>query len=201
MSKSKKSKNYDLKSKAVENLADSGENTPEYSQEELNRYRSKGKFTIPELAKVLFAKAWFAGAVCYFIFWGLGMYLSSIIDLLFVLGVAQGMVTDLLLNNVIRFIEKQPGANDRWLMVTRKGSLGLVLNVIYGLVLIICVFLLYSGINMAIASITGAMDTVALGVEPILFGVFTMGFDLLFISGKHLLGNVLNDAKSKARGL
>ena len=201
MSKSKKSRNYELKSEAVENLADSGDKTPEYSQEELNRYRSKGKFKIPELAKVLFAKAWFAGAVCYFIFWGLGMYMVSIIDLLFVLGIAQGMVTDLLLNNVIRFIEKQPGANDRWLMVTKRGSLGLVLNAIYGLVLIICVYMLYTGINMAIASITGDMNTVALGVEPILFGVFTMGFDLLFIEAKRLLGNILSEAKSKARGL
>ncbi|MBR2890548.1 MAG: hypothetical protein IKC09_09785 [Oscillospiraceae bacterium] len=201
MSKSKKSKNYDLKSKAVENLTDSGEQTPEYSEEELNKYRSKGKFKIPELAKVLFAKAWFAGAVCYFIFWGLGMYLVSIIDLLFVLGVAQGMVTDLLLNNVIRFIEKQPGANDKWLMVTRKGSLGLVLNVLYGLVQIICVYMLYNVINLAIISVTGAVDTVPLGVEPILFGVFTMGIDLLFIGMKRMLSGMVSDAKTKARGL
>ena len=88
-------KNYNLKSDAVDELVDAqaGE-APEYSEEELAKYRSGGKFRIPEAVKVLFLKAWFAGAVCYFILWGLGTYIYSLIDMLFVLGIALGIVTD-----------------------------------------------------------------------------------------------------------
>ena len=71
-------KNYELKSDAVDKLlkAEKGE-VPEFSQEELNKYRKKSRIKLSETAKVLLLKAWFAGAVCYFILWGLGMYISS----------------------------------------------------------------------------------------------------------------------------
>lgn len=201
MEKNKGTSNYDLKSEAVETLVGAeSENTPQYSQEELNKYRSRGKIKIPELVKVLFLKAWFAGAVCYFILWGLGVYLTSMIDMLFVLGFALGAVTDLLLNNVIRFIEKNPGDNDRWMMFPQKGMAALFLNVIYGFLVLFCVYMLYNLINYAIIGITGAEGTVPLGVEPVLFGVFCMGFDMLFIGIKHLCGNILRDAKNAAKG-
>lgn len=114
-------KNYELKSDAVEKLlkAEAGE-VPEFSQEELKKYRTKSRINLSEPVKVLLLKAWFAGAVCYFILWGLGMYIYSLIDMLFILGVVLGMVTDLMTNNVIRFIEKTPGENDKWLMFPKK---------------------------------------------------------------------------------
>lgn len=193
-------KNYNLKSEAVEELLDAqkGE-APEYSEEELAKYRSGGKFRIPELVKVLFLKAWFAGAVCYFILWGLGTYIYSLIDMLFILGVVMGMATDLLTNNVIRFIEKTPGANDRWLMIPRKGMASFFLNIVYALVLLICVYGLYTGINGVYAAVTGNTEVVLLGVEPVLFGLFCMGFDMLFILIKRTIGSIFADAKAKAR--
>ena len=193
------SKNYDLKSDAVENLvnADSGV-APEYSREELEKYRSRKGFHIPDIVKVLFIKAWFAGAACYFFLWGLGTYISGMLDMIFVLGIAMGLVTDLLVNNVLRFIEKTPGQYNKWMMVPRKGMAGFFLNIIYSMVILLCVYILYNVINLAIVGITGAVDTVPLGVEPILFGVFSMGFDLLFIGMKRLLISVVRDAKAKA---
>lgn len=192
-------KNYNLKSEAVEELvnADTGE-VPEYSEEELAKYRSGGKFRIPEPVKVLFLKAWFAGAVCYFILWGLGMYIYSLIDMLFVLGIVLGMATDLLTNNVIRFIEKTPGANDKWLMFPKKGMASFFLNIVYALVLLICVYSLYNGINGVYAAVTGDTETVLLGVEPVLFGLFCMGFDALFLLIKRTIGSIITDAKTKA---
>lgn len=192
-------KNYNLKSDAVEELvnADTGE-VPEYSEEELAKYRSGGKFHIPEPVKILFLKAWFAGAVCYFILWGLGTYIYSLIDMLFVLGVVMGMVTDLLTNNVIRFIEKVPGANDKWLMFPKKGMASFFMNIVYALVLLVCVYTLYSAINYGYSTATGNMDVVLLGVEPVLFGIFCMGFDMLFIGIKRTIGKILADAKNKA---
>ena len=190
-------KNYNLKSEAVDDLVN--EETPQYSEEELNRYRSRGKFHIPEPVKILFIKAWFAGAVCYFILWGLGMYIYSLIDMMFVLGIALGMATDLLTNNVIRFIEKTPGANDKWLLLPKKGMASFFGNIVYSLVLLICVYSLYTGINGAYAAVSGNADVVLLGVEPVLFGLFCMGFDMLFILIKRTAGSILADAKSKAR--
>lgn len=180
--------NYNLKSDAVDDLvnADSGE-TPEYSQEELNRYRSRREINIPETLKILLIKVWFAGAVCFFFYWGLGTYIGSLLDMLFVLGVALGIVTDLLENNVIRFIEKTPGENDRWMMYPKKGMGSFFLNMVHAFVVIICVYLLYNCINLVLTTISGNPDSVPLGVEPILFGVFTMGFDMLFICIKHCI--------------
>lgn len=199
MDKNKAKSNYDLKSKAVDTLAGADtEATPQYSPEELNRFRSRKGLRIPQTVKVLFLKAWFAGAVCYFFFWGLGTYISGLIDMLFILGVALGMVTDLLTNNVIRFIEETSGDNDRFLMVTKKGTAGFFLNILYSLVVLICVYLLYNLINYTIIGITGAADTVPLGVEPILFGVFCMGFDMLFVGCKQLLGSIIRDARQAA---
>lgn len=180
--------NYSLKSDAVETLANADKvEAPVYSEEELNKYRSKNWFQTPEALKLLLIKVWFAGAVCYFILWGLGGMLGNSLDILFVLGIALGMVTDLLTNNVIRFVEKEPGGNDKWLMVTGKGTGSMLLNVLYSLVLIVLVYMLYNLINLGINTITGDMDAVPLGVEPVLFGVFCTVFDVLFISIKHLI--------------
>jgi len=192
-------KNYELKSDAVEKLlkAESGD-VPEFSQEELNKYRKKSRFKLSETMKVLLLKAWFAGAVCYFILWGLGMYIYSLIDMLFILGVVLGMVTDLMTNNVIRFIEKNNGENDKWLMFPKKGMASFFLNMVYAMVLILCVYFFYGIINNIAVMIIGNADTVPLGVEPVLFGIFCMGFDILFIGCKHLLKRIIADAKASA---
>lgn len=179
-------RNYELNSDAIEDLAGahSGE-VPEYSEEELSKYRTKSKFGIPDWVKIIFLKAWFAGAVYYFIAWGLGLYLN-LLDMIFVLCFAVGAVTDLLLNNVIRFIEPVPGYNDDWLMVTKKGVPGLLLNVLYGFVIVICVYALTYGINYTVQNFLG-FPSFSLPGEPITFGLFCMGFDMLFIGIKRLI--------------
>ena len=40
-----------------------------------------------------------------------------------------------------------------------------------------------------------------LGVEPILYGLFCMGFDMLLIGIKRLCAAILRDAKAAARGV
>ena len=180
------STNYELKSKAVEELleAESGE-APEYSQEELNKYLTKSRFRVSDTVKILFIKGWFAGAVCFFFIWGLSMYIPSMLDMLFVVAVMLGMVNDILVNNVLRFIEKEKGESDRWMMYPKKGMASFFLNIIHGFAVVFCVYLLYYGINFVLTGITG--NAVELGVEPILFGIFSMVFDVLLIWIKHLL--------------
>jgi len=185
--------NYELKSKAVDDLlsAEAGD-APEYDREELEKYRSRKGLRLPQLLKIALIKAWFAGAVCYFILWGLGIYLSSTIDMMFILGVVLGMVTDLLVNSALRFLEKTPGENEQWLMVRQKGVMGFFLNIFYGFVLLFCVYMLYNLINYVIIAVTGKTDTVPLGVEPVLFGTFFMAFDMLFVFIKQRIKRALD---------
>lgn len=189
---------YKLKTEAVQNLVTANEeNSPEVSEEELRAYRSGPKMKVADWVKILFIKFWFAGAVCFFFIWGLGGFLADELDLLLVTGFALGVVTDLLTNPVLRFFEKTKGENARWMMVTRKTYSGLFLNILYGFVVLALIYILYNVINLAAAGLTGVTDRVVLGVEPVLFGVFYLGFDLLLIKIKHLVGGMVRGATKK----
>ena len=193
----KQSSYYDLKTKAVDDLVTADEsNSPEVSRAELRKYQSGPKLKVADWVKLLFIKAWFAGAVCFFFYWGLGTYLAGL-DLLFVTGFALGVCTDLLTNPVLRFFEKTPGENSRWMMISRKGFVTLIWNILYGYLLLFLVYELYILINSTIAQITGAADRVFLGVEPILFGLFCLGFDMLLIKAKHIIINTFRGNAKK----
>ena len=194
----KQSEYYRLKTKAVDDLVSANEeNSPQVSEEELRAYRSGPKMKVADWVKMLFIKGWFAGAVCFFFIWGLGGLLGNELDILFVTGMALGLVTDWLTNPVLRFFEKTPGQNARWMMVTRKGTFGLFLNILYGYLLLFLVYLLYNVINLAASRITGTAGLVVLGVEPILFGVFCLGFDLLLIQLKRMLSRAFHRTAPK----
>lgn len=188
---------YKLNTKAVDELVGANkENSPEVPKEELEKYRSASGIRLPRWLKAVLLKAWFAGAVCFFIFWGLGLYLTNLLDMLLVFGLVLGLVTDLLVNNIFRFAAQVEGENDKWMMFPRKGMLSFFLNIFYGYLLLFCVYLLYQLINTVITSFTGQVDSVPVGVEPILFGIFYMGFDLLFLGLKHLARSILSDARA-----
>lgn len=192
------SKYYELKTEAVEALLEAQEGkAPEYSKEELEKYRKK-KFQVPNWVKMLFIKAWFCGAVCFFFLWGLGTYVQALVDMLFIVAVALGMVTDLLVNNSIRFFAEVPGGNDGWMMFPKKNMASFFLNILYFGLILMCVYTAYNVINYVIITVTGAVDTIPLGVEPVLFGLMCMGFDMLFIGLKHLLERIIEDAKLAA---
>ncbi len=181
-------RNYQLNSEAVETLANADkEEIPQYSEEELSKYRKK-KFHIPEWLKVIFVKFWFAGAICFFIM--MGTSLVNLLDLFVALSIVMGMVTDLLTNNVVRFIESYEGANSKFLMVTHRGMVGFGLNLLLGFVIIGGVMGSYFLLNM-FASIR---------VEPLLFGLLCMGVEMLLIGIKRLCSSILNDAKAAALG-
>ena len=189
---------YDLKTKAVDDLINANEsNSPEVSKEELRKYQSGPKLKLAGWVKLLFIKAWFAGAVCFFFIWGLSSYLGNTSNVLFVTGFALGVVTDLLTNPVLRYFEKHAGEHSRWMMFPKKGLYTLFLNVLYGYVVLALVYGLYAGINLIAARITGNMDAIVLGVEPVLFGVFCLGFDLLLIKIKYVLMGFFKGAEKK----
>lgn len=191
---------YRLKTKAVDDLVNANEeNSPPVSKEELRKYLSGPKLNIADWVKMLFIKFWFNGAVCFFFIWGISAYVADIFDLLFITAIAMGIVTDLLTNNALRFFSKTPGENDRWMMFPQKGFSTFFLNILYSFVVIFLVFTLYSMINAGYAVLSGSSEAVMLGVEPILFGIFYLVFDMLLIEMKHLLFRIYDDAKKNVR--
>ncbi len=190
---------YKLHTQAVDDLVSADEtNAPPVSEEELRRYGARKKHGIPNGVKICFIKFWFPAAVCYFFFWGLGGYVSSMLDLMFVTAIALGMVTDLLTNNVLRFFAETEGANDRWMMFPKKRYATFFLNILYAFVLLFMVFCIYTGINQILIALTAApAGSVPLGVEPILFGAFYLLCDTALVAVKNLCAGKLRGAKNK----
>lgn len=191
---------YRLNTKAVDDLVTADKsNSPQVSEAELRKYRSGLKIRLRDWVKVTLIKWWFAGAVCFFFFWGLGMMIPSLENQLIILGIGLGLVTDLLVNSIFRYYAKTPGANDRWMMVPRKGVQGLALNLLYAFVLVGLVVTSYNVINrIALSFVQAEEGTVPVGVEPILFGALTTGWDMLLLGCKRLAGRMVDDAKRQA---
>lgn len=193
---------YKLKTKAVDDLVTANkENSQDISEAELRKYRSgTRKFKLADWVKVLLVKFWFPAAVCYFMIWGLGTYVSNLVDMLFITGIAMGLVTDLLTNNLIRFFEERSGEYDHWLMFAKRRYITIFLNILYSWLLIYLVACTYTTVNSVIVTLWQLPDgTVPLGVEPILFGLFYLGYDSLMIGAKRLLFKIVADAKERVK--
>ena len=54
-------------------------------------------------------------------------------------------------------------------------------------------------INAAAAAASGQPDKVVLGVEPLLFGLFYLLVDLMFIEVKHFISGVIAKVKQGAQ--
>ncbi len=197
----RKGTDYTEKSKQIETLVTANkENTPSYSPEELNKYKTQSRIKLSTLSKALLLKCWFGGVVCYFIIWGLGMYIPSSLDLYFVTSLVMGFVVDILENNIFRFIAKEDGEYDKWMMFPKKGYISLIFNVIYSFALVAIVYITYAIINIVLLKITGRTDVVLAAMEPFSFGLFFLGYDLFFIKVKDLGKKMVQDAKNKAKG-
>ena len=190
---------YRLHTGAVEDLVTANkENTPRYSQAELEKYRSgKTRRKFPSWLKVCLIKSWFYGAVCFFVYWGLGLYLADQLDMFFVAAIVMGMVTDLLINHFLRFTEKLPGGSSKWILVTRRGTAGFFLNLLYGFVLMFLVVTAYQLVNTALYSLSGGDGALILHVEPLCYGLFAMGADTLCVTCRNTLRKIIADAMKK----
>ena len=187
---------YRLNTKAVDDLVTANpENSPKVSEAELRKFRSGPQIHLKDWVKTLLIKWWVNGAVCFFFYWGLSLMVPNWENQLLILGLGLGFVTDLLVNNIFRYYAKTPGGNDRWMMFGKKGFISLPLNVLYGYLLLACVVMTYSVINRVIVSFTGNPESVPLGVEPILFGLFTTGWDFLFLGMRSLGKRIVADAR------
>lgn len=189
---------YDLKVDAVDRLVNA-KSAPKVSEKEIRKYTSKGKFHIPSWLKILFVKFWFSGAICYFFLWGMGLYLAGL-DLMVVLAIALGVSTDLMVNHLLHSFEPEKGEYDKWMMIPFRKFWTIFLNVIYAGVLLYCVIQIYAVINTILVGDVNEAETVALGVEPLLFGIFYMAVDMLFVTIKNTLVKIFREANAKVNG-
>ncbi len=186
---------YKLHTSAVDNLVNAEKDTPKYAKEELEKYTRRGKFHLSYNIKVLLMKWWGYGAVCFFTFWGLGMYVPDQLDMLFVSSMIMGMGTNLILNHFIRGMEKTKNQSRKWIMVQVPGVPGMILDVLYAMLLMMMVTVIYYMINTVLHSFS---DSMLLGVEPVLFGLFYLGCDRLCLLIKHTLIQIVSDARRKS---
>lgn len=190
---------YELKTDAVNRLVNADSlPRPKLTSDPAKNFRSKGFLDkIPSWVKALFIKFWFNGAVCFFIFWGLGMYITDPLDMIVVFGVVLGIVTDILVNNTFRFLEYYPGQNSRWMMFPKKKLWTFFANILYASLILFCVFMLYNGVNLMFQELPGKEGTITLGVEPVLFGLLYLAIDMFFISIKNMMVSIIEDAIEK----
>lgn len=186
---------YDLKTDAVDRLVNS-KNAPKVSDEELRKYTRRHKLRIPAWLKIVFIKFWFSGAICYFFLWGLGIYIKGL-DLMAALAIGLGVSADLMVNHLLHRFEPEKGAYDKWMMIPFRKFWTIFLNVIYSAVILFCIIQFYNVINTLLVGSADTAETVAIGVEPFLFGLLYMGFDMLFVTIKNGLIKVFKDAEAK----
>lgn len=189
---------YKLKTEAVEDLVTADEtNAPEVSKAELERYGGRQKGGIPGWLKVSFIKWWFPGAVFYFIAMSLG--LKNRLDLTVILGVILGMVSDLLTDNMVRFIAPADGEYDRFLMFPRKRYVTFILNILYALALCAVVFYgVYSLAGMVVDLSADPRSLISdLIMGPVGFGLFYMLSDVALVAGKNFIKKAVRGPKNK----
>ena len=191
---------YSSKKDAVERLVNAKNKTYTNTQGDPGKqYRKGGLLSkIPSWIKAVFIKFWFSGAICYFIYWGLGNYLWDPLDMIVILGIVAGMVNDILVNNAFRFFAIVPDGNNKWMMFPKKKFWTFFANIIYSMVIMAIMVLIYAAINIIANRIYGTEKLIYVGVEPLLFGIIYVAVDMLFIGIKTIFFRIVNDAKEKA---
>jgi hypothetical protein len=132
--------------------------------------------------KACAVKWWFAGAAFYFVGWGLFIQTRDQLELTLALGLALGLVTDILVNRALLFFETDKKRYGGFIFCYTRNFLSMPVNVLYGIVLAAAVSYSYHFANLLAVNLTGSPPgTVFLGAEPILYGLFFMGFDMLAV--------------------
>ena len=168
---------YKLNTEAADRLANAHKGKArKVSDEELNKYKSSKLSRLPVWVKALFIKFWFAGSACFFLYWGLAAYIPNWLDLMLVLGVGLGIVTDILTNNVLRFISEDKEYYP-YMMFPSGKYWTFIANIAYAFIVLTLTIQVYR--------------VLGLGVEPILFGIIYTAIDMLFITLKNRISELL----------
>ena len=144
----------------------------------------------PAWLKALVLKWWSAGAVMFFVGWGITISIADALDTAILLGIAAGVFTDLIINSIIELFEHEKGECE-WLIMWRRNKLSsLFLNIVHSVLVCLLVAYSYQFANVIAISTQGLDPTkIVFPVEPIFFGILYLGYDLLIITIKQKVFN------------
>lgn len=163
-------------------------------QKQFNPYKRDFLNRIPTWLKAIFVKWWFAGAICWFI--DIGLPLADDLDRLVVTGLVLGLVVDILINPLFRFMESDSKEFNPYMMFPFpfKAFWTFFTNLIYYVLVMYCVSWCYTGLNALIHLVNP--DT-SWYMEPLLFGVFCVIVDMAFIGIKDLIVYLVKRTRKK----
>lgn len=152
-------------------------------QKQFDPYKTDFLSKVPTWLKALFVKFWFAGMVCFFFMFGIGM---QDIDAVLLIGIVLGLVVDILVNPLFRFMETDRHEYNVYIMFPFpfKAIWTFFANIFYYCIIAIGVNYCYFGVNEIMNAIKGTQELYYLGVEPVSFGLFTVAIDMIFIGIK-----------------
>lgn len=150
-----------------------------------NPYKIDRLAKIPAWIKVNLLKWWIAGAIYYFIGFGLLFTLSSFIDLVVYMGLAIGIINEYIIKNIILWMERENLSLGHYIEIESKGIKGVVLNFIFGIIISIIIAFTYEGINAGLIQLLGRNQSeVIIGTEPVLFGLFYVIYSTIYLQIK-----------------
>lgn len=145
----------------------------------------KRRKKLPLWWKAFLIKAWFGGAVYFFVGWGLFINTSDQLDITVALGLVLGAVTDFLINRLLVYLDNGGDAYRPYMLFYSKKFYFFFLNILYGLLLSFLIAYTYHGVNLA-AVVLGSVPQgkIALGAEPVLYGILFALYDALCVALK-----------------
>ncbi|MDE6372947.1 MAG: hypothetical protein K2L72_00435, partial [Clostridia bacterium] len=176
------------------------ETTYKKTAKELDPYKIDKLSRVPTWIKALFVKFWFAGAVCYFIILGLGRVVPDALDQAVLAGAVLGVFTDLFVNPIFRYMESSEKEYNNYMMFPFpfKKFWTFFTNIIYYILVGLVVMLMYSGVNQLFKLINNQYDGyVTVAVGPLIYGVFCVIADMVFIGVKDLIVYLVKRSKRK----
>ena len=124
------------------------------------------------------------------------------LDAVLLVGVVMGLIVDLMVNPIFRMMESDRKEYDNYMMFPFpfKAFWTFFTNIIYYVGITLVVNFCYTGVNMLMNVICGTLDEeyhIYVAVEPLLFGVFCVIADMIFIGIKDLIVYLVKRGKSK----
>lgn len=152
-------------------------------EKQFDPYKTDFLAKVPAWLKAFFVKFWFAGMVCFFFMFGVNL---QDVDAILLIGIVLGIVVDVLVNPLLRYMETDKREYDVYMMFPFpfKAIWTFFANVIYYLVVAYLINLCYFGVNEIMNAIKSTQNAYYLGVEPLSFGLFAVVCDMIFIGIK-----------------
>ncbi len=163
----------------------------------LNPYSVDKLAMVPQPVKAIFIKWWFAGAVFFFVGMGIpALHKADNLDLIAALGIVLGMVNDLLVNNIFRYMRTDHNDYDKWMVFPKRSLISFFLNIVYYLIVSFVVYAIYSSINMFAVSVGLRADgELLIAVEPVGYGIFVLFVDLIVLFVKYIFKKIFLKGK------